>query len=110
MLHRTLTIMAAALILAGCAGSASTSSAPTRDEAPEPPTMSQPDDACGAQQVQGYVGEAYTEALGERLEQESGAGDVRVKRPGQAHTLEYRADRLDVSVDDVGVIQAVQCG
>lgn len=112
MLHRTLTATAAAImltsLLAGCAGSAS--SAPPRDEAPKPPTMSQTNDACGAQQVQGLIGDSYTEALGERLEQDSGAATVRVKRPGQAYTMEFRADRLDVSLDDAGVIQAIRCG
>ncbi|MDR5860240.1 hypothetical protein FZZ93_06810 [Halomonas eurihalina] len=114
MLHRTLTATAAAImltsLLAGCAGSASTSSAPPRDEAPKPPTMSQTNDACGAQQVQGHIGDSYTEALGERLERDSGAATVRVKRPGQAVTMEFRADRLDVSLDDAGVIQAIRCG
>lgn len=106
---RTLTATLA-LMLAGCAGSASTSNAPPRNEAPKPPTMSQSEDACGAQRLQDHVGDAYTEALGERLEQKSGAATVRVKRPGQAYTMEYRADRLDVSLDDAGVIQAIRCG
>ncbi|MGQ0335931.1 I78 family peptidase inhibitor [Halomonas elongata] len=111
---RTLTAATLALmftgLLAGCAGSASTSNAPPRDEAPKPPTMSQSEDACGAQRLQDHVDDAYTEALGERLEQESGAATVRVKRPGQAYTMEFRADRLDVSLDDAGVIQAIRCG
>ncbi|SEN31208.1 I78 family peptidase inhibitor [Halomonas caseinilytica] len=108
MLHRTIIATTVALMLTGCAGSAST--APPRTEAPKPPTMSQAEDACGARQVQDHVGEAYTEALGERLEQESGAGDVRAKRPGQAYTMEFRADRLDVNLDDAGVIRAIRCG
>lgn len=72
--------------------------------------MNPSDDACGAQQVQRYVGLSYMEAIGERLEEESGAGAVRVKRPGMAYTLEYRADRLDVGVDEAEIIQTIQCG
>ncbi|WP_148252636.1 I78 family peptidase inhibitor [Aidingimonas lacisalsi] len=51
---------------------------------------------------------AYTEAISERLEEESGAGAVRMKRPGMAYTLEYRADRA--SVDEAEIIQTIQCG
>ncbi|MCK0753554.1 I78 family peptidase inhibitor [Chromohalobacter japonicus] len=72
--------------------------------------MSQPEDLCGAEQVQRYVGTSYTEPLGDTLKQESGAGALRVKRPGMAYTLEYRADRLDVSVNKEDVIQTIQCG
>ncbi len=53
MLHRTIIATTVALMLTGCAGSAST--APPRTEAPKPPTMSQAEDACGARQVQDHV-------------------------------------------------------
>ncbi|MDL4864357.1 I78 family peptidase inhibitor [Halomonas elongata] len=56
------------------------------------------------------MGQPYTEALGDTLEQESGAATVRVKRPGRPYTMEYRADRLDVSVDEKDLIQTIQCG
>lgn len=110
MQYRILTLMTAGLILSGCAGQSSTATPPQQANAPEPPTMSQSDDACGSQQVQHYVGQDYTSTLGDTLEQESGAATVRVKRPGQAYTMEYRADRLDVSVNENDVIQAVHCG
>lgn len=110
MLYRILILVSAGLILTGCAGQSSTAVSPDRGKAPEPPTMSQSDDLCGAEQVQRYVGRSYTEALSDTLEQESGAGALRVKRPGMAYTLEYRADRLDVSVNEEDVIQTIQCG
>ncbi|MDN3525303.1 I78 family peptidase inhibitor [Halomonas sabkhae] len=110
MRYRILSFVAAGLILTGCAGQSSPTASPERDKAPEPPTMSQSDDLCGAEQVHRYVGTSYTETLGDTLEQESGAGTIRVKRPGMAYTLEYRADRLDVSVNEENVIQTIQCG
>lgn len=110
MQYRILTLVAAGLILTGCAGQSSTAASPERDMAPEPPTRSQSEDVCGSKQVQRYVGQPYTEALGDTLEQESGAATVRVKRPGRPYTMEYRADRLDVSVDEKDLIQTIQCG
>ncbi|TFH85847.1 hypothetical protein EQG41_15595 [Billgrantia azerbaijanica] len=92
-----------------------TASPPPREPAPLPPRVepgrgSSGDDPCGAGRVQDRVGRAYSEALGEALRRESGAGALRVMRPGEAHTLEYRAERLNVHLDEDEVITAIRCG
>ncbi|MCH4563869.1 I78 family peptidase inhibitor [Halomonas sp. EGI 63088] len=95
------------LVVAGCA---SMSSPPPRDPAPRPPTVSEGGDGCGAGPVQDRVGRHYGESLGESIRRESGAGAFRVMRPGEAHTLEYRGDRLNVRLDEDGVITDIGCG
>ena len=56
------------------------------------------------------VGEAYTPRLGERALQRSGASSLRVRRPGEAYTGEYRPDRLNIDVDRMNRIRGVSCG
>ncbi|MCK0745492.1 I78 family peptidase inhibitor [Chromohalobacter nigrandesensis] len=93
----------AVFLLAGCAGSS------TPDEAPPPPSMSQ-DDACGAKALNDYVGQrADGETVGQ-LETDSAVERVRVIRPGQAVTMDYRADRLNVKLDDEDTIVELTCG
>ncbi|WP_240454097.1 I78 family peptidase inhibitor [Halomonas sp. NO4] len=99
--------LVAGLLLSGCA---MTASPPPREPAPPPPRVDGGDDACGAGRVQDRVGQTYSEALGQSLQQASGADALRVMRPGHAYTLEYRADRLNVRVDEAGVITAIGCG
>ncbi|PMR72136.1 hypothetical protein C1H69_22315 [Billgrantia endophytica] len=81
-----------------------------REPAPEPPRVSEEGDTCGASRVQDRVGRQFDEALGESMREQSGAGTIRVMRPGHAYTLEYRADRLNVRVDDNEVITDIGCG
>lgn len=99
--------LAIGLVLVGCA---SMSSPPPRDAAPRPPTVTEGGDRCGAGRVQDRVGRHYDESLGDSIRSESGAGVLRVMRPGEAHTLEYRGDRLNVRLDEDGVITAIGCG
>ncbi|MCE8018362.1 hypothetical protein HOP62_19975 [Halomonas sp. MCCC 1A17488] len=80
------------------------------DPAPKPPRVSGSEDACGAQRVQDRLGRRYDEALGESIRRESGAATLRVIRPGQAYTLEYRGDRINVHIDDGDTITDIGCG
>lgn len=96
----------AGLLLAGCAGM---TSPPAHESAPPPPRVETQAD-CGAERVQDRVGREYSEALGESIRAESGAAAVRVIRPGEAVTLDYRADRLNVRLDDDDIISEIGCG
>ncbi|MCG6659721.1 hypothetical protein HOP52_18385 [Halomonas campisalis] len=96
------------MLLMGCTAMPTTP--PPHEPAPPPPAADRQEDTCGAQRVQAHVGEKYSEALGEALEQTSGAQALRVMRPGYAYTLEYRAERLNVRLDEDGVITAIGCG
>lgn len=48
--------------------------------------------------------------LEQRAQQLSGAGEVRVLRPGQVITREYRADRLNLQLDSYDVVVRLYCG
>lgn len=97
-----------ALLLAGCAG-LNTAPGPEPERAPPPPRVAD-GDACGAERVQDHIGRAHDAALGEAIRAESGAASMRVVRPGEAVTLDYRADRLNVRLDADGIIAEIVCG
>ena len=65
---------------------------------------------CNADAVQGLVGQAGTDAVLEQAKTDSGARTVRALRPGEPATMDFRADRLDIALDDKGVIQSLRCG
>lgn len=96
------------LLMTAC--SAMNESTVPRDPAPEPPRVSEGDDACGAGRVQGWVGKPFDTGSVGTLRKQSGAEALRVMRPGEAHTLDYRPDRLNVRLDEQGRIAALGCG
>lgn len=59
---------------------------------------------CGADTIAGLVGQPVTEfeALGH-------TGPVRIIRPGDVVTMDYRSDRLNVMLDDQDVITRLAC-
>ncbi|MDY7117798.1 I78 family peptidase inhibitor [Halomonas sp. SSL-5] len=95
-----------ALLLAGCS---SMNAAPSPEPAPPPPRV-EASGECGAERVQDRVGRTYREALGEAIRAESDAASMRVVRPGEAVTLDYRPDRLNVRLDEEDTIAEIVCG
>ncbi|WP_202845121.1 I78 family peptidase inhibitor [Luteimonas saliphila] len=78
-----------------------------------PPLLGDDDDMpriCNADAVQGLVGQEATEALVARATADSGSASVRVLKPGDAATMDFREDRLNIDTDDAGVIQRISCG
>ncbi|MHC9083706.1 I78 family peptidase inhibitor [Luteimonas sp. RIT-PG2_3] len=72
-----------------------------------------PDDAaatCNAEAVQALVGQEATAATVEQAVKDSGAAISRVLKPGDAATMDFRQDRLDIATDDKGLIQSLRCG
>lgn len=65
---------------------------------------------CDAAAVQPLAGQAYTDALGEQARHDAHAARLRTLRPGQAVTLEYDGDRLNLELDAQGRIVALRCG
>lgn len=90
-------------LLAGC------STGPVPDEAPLPPTTSQ-HATCGADALLDYLGRQATEGTLARLKAQSDAERVRVVGPNQAVTMDYRAQRLNVKLDERRRIVALTCG
>lgn len=65
---------------------------------------------CDATRVQDALGKSYTVELGAELQQASGSRTMRAISPGQAVTMDYRPDRLNVEMDDTDKITRISCG
>ncbi len=65
---------------------------------------------CDATPVQVLVGERYRRHVPTRAKRLSGARTVRVIWPGQAVTMDFREDRLDLIVGYQRIITSVRCG
>lgn len=77
-----------------------------------PPPQSTPPPAreCDAAAAAGLVGAQGSPRLAREAQRMSRAAMVRVLRPGQMVTMEYRADRLNIRVDGQGKVLAITCG
>ncbi len=74
------------------------------DPTPPPPAR------CDASQVQGLVGQTYSDAMQSQAKDDADASEVRVIKPNQPVTLEFIGERLNIEIDDKGVITGVRCG
>lgn len=74
------------------------------------PAEQTPEDACGASRVAGLVGRAFTASLPEDARRISRARTVRTILPGDAVTMDYRADRLNIYVSDHAIVERIVCG
>lgn len=93
---------AAALLLAiGCA--------PLPDRA-EPAAPAAPDGSCRVEGLSELVGRPATEELGAEALRLSGARSLRWIRPGDAVTMDYREDRLNLHLDGQGRLERADCG
>jgi predicted component of type VI protein secretion system len=109
---------AAAMLLTACVSSQMPIS-PANDDvdaAPPPPTVAPNGSAdgqtaaCDLDAIQYAIGEPLKEMTEARLQSDSSARQVRVLRPGQAATMDHRPDRLNIHLDDQGVIADLRCG
>jgi hypothetical protein len=62
-------------------------------------------DACGAGSLQGLVGREVAILQTMKFE-----GPFRLIRPGEAVTMDYNPERLNIDLDATDVISAVRCG
>lgn len=76
----------------------------------EPPMDATPSGVCNAQAASWAVGRAPTQDVVDRATRDSGAKVSRVLRPGQVVTMEYRADRLNIDVNEREAITGLRCG
>ncbi len=101
-LHTALACMALSFITAGCSS--------LQPEPGKPDERAAASGACHADPVQWAIGqEATSETMG-RVWRESHAGLIRPISPGQAVTMDYRADRVNVELDAGNRIVRIHCG
>ena len=70
----------------------------------------EPAKTCQAQRASAAVGKTATAGVVEQARQQSGSRLARVIRPGQAVTMEFVGDRLNLDVNAAGVVTRVRCG
>lgn len=94
-------LLAATLFLsaAGCA------TLPADDVGPGPAR-----ERCDASGLQSLVGRTATVELGAEAMRRSGARSLRWIQPGDAVTMDYRFDRLNVHLDDRNRVERFTCG
>lgn len=90
-------VMPLALLLGACA-------------AQSPPVVGSSDQSCKADGLDDLVGRPGTSALGAEALKRSGAKVLRWVQPGMMVTMEFRADRLDVHLDDHQNVTKLSCG
>ena len=73
---------------------------------PFPPRLAQ----CQPEPGQRFVGQTASEAVVKQAMAATGAKAVRVIKPGMMVTMDFRDDRLNLDVDEHGVIVSVRCG
>ena len=98
--------MRRALVLAAAFAAVACAQQPTTP-APAPASAG---GSCNAAAVQFVVGQTFNDGLANQVRQRSGAQVVRVLRPDEVVTMEYRAERLNVQVDRHNRVLTVRCG
>jgi hypothetical protein len=97
-------IALAALLLAACAPQpASTESRPDRTEP-------NPSGECDATRAQSLIGNQGDAALGREALDRTGARTLRWIRPGQAVTMDYSPQRLNIELDARDRVKGFSCG
>jgi hypothetical protein len=100
--------LAAAAAMAGCAAGA-----PAAAPAPAPApvaALAPPAPQCSAEAAKFAVGQPHTAQLEIAARHRAGARTSRVLKPGQAVTMEFNGDRLNVDVDARNRVTSVRCG
>jgi hypothetical protein len=67
------------------------------------------DDECGASKVAAYIAQEATTAVRARLAADVGHDRIRWVGPDTAVTMDFRPDRLNVSLDSANVITGGKC-
>jgi len=65
--------------------------------------------SCTLEHAKAFIGKPG-EGNGEAARKAADADSVRLLRPGQMVTMDYREGRLNLKLDDKGVIREVTCG
>ncbi|UUL83483.1 I78 family peptidase inhibitor [Sphingomonas qomolangmaensis] len=97
-----MTRMLTFLLVLGCVGCA-----PVQPTAVAPVA---PGTECNVSKMIDLIGERATPAVVERAQKRSGANTVRRYETGSMLTQDFRSDRLNVEVGELGRIMKLSCG
>ncbi|WP_422909967.1 I78 family peptidase inhibitor [Pseudomonas sp. MAC6] len=97
-LRHALTSLSLLALLAGC------SSQPPAQQAAEI------SGDCDVEQVHGALGQTASSELIEQVQQQANAKTLRVLAPGDAATMDYNPQRLNIDIDESEVIIRLTCG
>ena len=78
--------------------------------APLPPPSAAPTGKCSTVRLGKFIGKTMTVDIIHQAMKRAGVTDSRGIRPGQAVTMDYRADRLNIYTDAKGNISRFTCG
>ena len=102
-----MTALAASLLaLSACTATGSDTVAETTPRPPAPPAL---EPNCGADQLGAYIGHPASDEVIAAITGWRGGKPMRVLRPGQAVTMDFRPDRLNVQVGEDGKIKGFTC-
>ncbi|QCI13253.1 hypothetical protein E6B08_18595 [Pseudomonas putida] len=105
-MFRTRASLATLLLATALAGCSSGGSSGTT--APTAPVGN--DGRCQASGADFAIGKPGTAELLEQARKASGSQMARILKPHDVVTLEYRSERLNLGVDEQGVVTRVNCG
>lgn len=74
-----------------------------------PPPKPPAEDTCGTAKVSRFLGQEATAAIEAEISADT-AGPTRTIRPGDAVTMDFRPDRLNIELDESGKIKRLRCG
>ena len=77
---------------------------------PAPPEPAAAAAACDDSQAQWAIGKKATDADLEQARKDAGAETARTLKPDQPVTMEFNANRLNLDLDDTGLVTAIRCG
>ncbi|MDH0300821.1 MULTISPECIES: I78 family peptidase inhibitor [unclassified Pseudomonas] len=100
----SLATLLVASVLTGC----STGGSSGGGSAPAAPAGN--DGRCEASGADFTIGKPASPELLEQARKASGSQMARILKPHDVITLEYRSERLNLNVDDKGVVTRVNCG
>ncbi|MBV1687423.1 hypothetical protein KRR38_06960 [Novosphingobium sp. G106] len=117
--HKSIGLIAA-LMLAACTQPDSQVPAPAVTPVPSPTAQPAPPsesakpepaaDECGASKLGSYMGQAAAADTMVKIKQTIGHERIRTINPGDAVTMDFRPDRLNVEVGEDGRIKRLRCG
>jgi hypothetical protein len=65
---------------------------------------------CNVDKLQDLLGRTINVRLVEQIQQQAGAGQVRVLAPRSPATMDYNPQRLNIDIDDAEAILRLTCG